>query len=135
MAISYIALGTNNLAAARVYYDTVLRILGAELEIDRPGFTCCCRMRDGVKISVGHAQNGEAATFGNGTMIGPLARSEAEVVVAYKVALEHGGRSEGAPGPRPLYGPEFYGAYARDPEGNKMSFVHYRSGKELNDGR
>jgi hypothetical protein len=32
------------------------------------------------------------------------------------------------PGPRPLYGPDFYGAYARDPDGNKMSFVFLREG-------
>lgn len=131
MSISYITLGTNDLAAARVYYDAVLPLLGAKLEIDLPGFTCCYLMRDGLRIWVGHAQNGGTATFGNGTMIGLLARSEAEVIAAHKAALDHGGRSEGAPGPRPLYGAEFYGAYARDPEGNKMSFVYYRSAGEM----
>lgn len=131
MSISYITLGTNDLAAARVYYDAVFSILGAELEIDLPGFTCCYKMRDGLRIWVGHAQNGDTATFGNGTMIGLLARSEEEVHAAHKAALDHGGTNEGDPGPRPLYGPEFFGGYARDPEGNKMSFVYYRTAEEL----
>lgn len=32
------------------------------------------------------------------------------------------------PGPRPLYGPDFYGAYVRDLDGNKMSFVFFGDG-------
>ncbi|MEO0959946.1 MAG: VOC family protein, partial [Pseudomonadota bacterium] len=29
------------------------------------------------------------------------------------------------PGPRPRYGPDFYGAYIRDPDGNKLSLVFF----------
>ena len=42
-------------------------------------------------------------------MVGLLCDSKAEVDAAYSVALENSGTDEGAPGPRPLYGPEFYG--------------------------
>jgi hypothetical protein len=38
-------------------------------------------------------------------------------------ALAAGGRDEGKPGPRPSYGPDYYGAYIRDPDGNKVHFV------------
>lgn len=49
--------------------------------------------------------------------------SRGDVDAAHAAALANGGSDEGAPGPRPDYGPEFYGAYVRDPDGNKMSFV------------
>ena len=43
----------------------------------------------------------------------------------YAIALQKGGRDEGKPGPRPQYGERFYGAYVRDPDGNKLAFVYY----------
>jgi catechol 2,3-dioxygenase-like lactoylglutathione lyase family enzyme len=49
--------------------------------------------------------------------------SEAAVQAAHVAAMANGGSDEGAPGPRPDYGPDFYGAYVRDPDGNKMSFI------------
>ena len=58
-------------------------------------------------------------------MVGLLCESEAEVQAAHASALAHGGSDEGAPGPRPQYGPNFYGAYVRDLDGNKMSFVYF----------
>lgn len=46
-------------------------------------------------------------------------------VSLYETAMEHGGRSEGAPGFRPQYGEGFYAAYVRDQDGNKLAFVVY----------
>ena len=40
---------------------------------------------------------------------------------AHAVALAHGGSDEGAPGLRPEYHPHYYGAYFRDPDGNKLN--------------
>ena len=34
-----------------------------------------------------------------------------------------GGRDEGAPGPRPHYGPTYYAAFVRDPDGHKLEAV------------
>lgn len=64
------------------------------------------------------------ATAGNGTMIGFMAASRAEVDAFHGAAMRHGGSEEGAPGPRPHYGPDWYAAYLRDPAGNKLSIVH-----------
>lgn len=57
---------------------------------------------------------------GNGQMVAFLASNREEVVAAYRAALAHGGRDEGAPGPRPEYHANYFGAYFRDPEGNKV---------------
>ena len=47
-------------------------------------------------------------------------------LAAYSVlgaALAYGGTSEGAPGLRLAYNPDFYAAYVRDPDGNKLAVV------------
>jgi hypothetical protein len=42
----------------------------------------------------------------------------------HAAALANGGTDEGAPGPRPNYGPNWYAAYIRDSSGNKIGVVH-----------
>jgi lactoylglutathione lyase len=49
-----------------------------------------------------------------------LAASRALVDRAHETALAHGGTSEGPPGLRPEYHANYYGAYFRDPDGNKL---------------
>ena len=41
----------------------------------------------------------------------------------HRAALACGGTDEGAPGLRPQYNPDFYAAYVRDPDGNKLAAV------------
>ena len=53
-------------------------------------------------------------------MVAFLAETRAVVDEAYAVALTSGGTSEGAPGLRPEYHDHYYGAYFRDPDGNKL---------------
>jgi catechol 2,3-dioxygenase-like lactoylglutathione lyase family enzyme len=53
-------------------------------------------------------------------MVAFLAETRAIVDRAYVVALTHGGTLEGAPGLRPEYHAHYYGAYFRDPDGNKL---------------
>lgn len=47
-----------------------------------------------------------------------------QVDAFHAAAMTHGGSDEGAPGPRPEYGPDWYAAYLRDPTGNKIAIVH-----------
>lgn len=61
-----------------------------------------------------------AHAAGNGQMTAFLADSRAQVDVVYQTALAHGASSEGAPGLRPEYHANYYGAYFRDTEGNKL---------------
>ena len=56
-------------------------------------------------------------------MVAFSARSWKEVEEFHAQALAHGGASEGAPGLRPQYTPDFYAAYVRDPDGNKLAAV------------
>ncbi|WP_448622372.1 VOC family protein [Dickeya fangzhongdai] len=68
--------------------------------------------------------NGLPATWGNGTQVSFAVSSPQVVRHVWQTALSLGGADEGAPGLRPHYAPDYYGAYCRDPEGNKLCFVY-----------
>jgi len=68
--------------------------------------------------------DGMPSSPGNGCMVAFLAPSSAVVNNAYAAGLAAGGTDEGPPGSRPHYGPDYYGAYLRDPDGNKVHIVH-----------
>jgi len=51
------------------------------------------------------------------------ARGRAAVDGAHRAALANGGEDDGPPGPRPQYGPRYYAAYVRDPDGLRLEFV------------
>jgi lactoylglutathione lyase len=72
---------------------------------------------------VGKPYDGQAASAGNGQMVAFQAASRAMVRNAHEVALANGGTSEGEPGLRPEYHATYYGAYFRDPDGNKLCVV------------
>ena len=62
--------------------------------------------------------DGKPATIGNGTMFSLAATHRSEMVdKVYAKAMSLGAKDEGAPG---LRGDTFYGAYFRDPDGNKL---------------
>ena len=51
------------------------------------------------------------------------ASGKAAVDAAYAAGLAHGGSDDGPPGPRPQYGPRYYAAYLRDPDGLRVEVV------------
>jgi predicted lactoylglutathione lyase len=71
----------------------------------------------GGGLSVVKPFDQQPAHFGNGVMVSLEAGSKERVHRLHELALAGGGSDEGAPGPR---GTTFYGAYFRDPEGNKL---------------
>ena len=127
MSVDYIMIGTNDLTRARPFYDAVFAQIGGELDVEYPGFAFCYRFRNATRAWVAGPNNKQPAVSGNGNMPGFRCASEEEVIAAHGAALAHGGTSEGDPGPRPMYGPDFYGAYVRDLDGNKMSFIFTRA--------
>ena len=119
----YLTIGTNDLDAARRFYDPVMATLGmtrARTEPDEIGFSAPGDTR--CRLWITQPFDKRPATVGNGSMPAFDAPSRAAVDAFYAAALAHGGTDEGAPGLRP-FGPAFYAAYVRDPDGNKLSAV------------
>jgi catechol 2,3-dioxygenase-like lactoylglutathione lyase family enzyme len=125
MSLNYVTLGSNDVVRARQFYDAVLPIIGGKMTAEIMPHAFCYTLQGGGRIWVVSPHNRAEATVGNGNMVG-LACESAEVVrAAHAASLEHGGADEGTPGARPQYGPEFFGGYIRDPDGNKISFVSF----------
>ncbi len=119
----YITLGTNNLDAAKRFYDAVMPTLGQMLRAEEPdevGYGLPAPGR--IRFWVTKPYNDEPATVGNGSMPAFDAPSRAAVDAFHAAGLAAGGKDEGAPGLRP-YGADFYACYLRDPDGNKISAV------------
>lgn len=53
------------------------------------------------------------------------AKSRAQVDAFFKAGLAAGGVDNGAPGLRPHYHPNYYGAFVRDPDGHNIEVVYH----------
>jgi catechol 2,3-dioxygenase-like lactoylglutathione lyase family enzyme len=56
--------------------------------------------------------------------VGFAAASRVEVDAFWRRGVEGGYESDGDPGPRPQYTPDYYGAFLLDPDGNSIEAVH-----------
>ncbi|RKP53349.1 VOC family protein [Pararobbsia silviterrae] len=129
---TYVTLGSNDIERSIRFYDPVMASLGHR-RCHEGGVTDLFEwagwgtFEDGQVIELAlwlvKPFDGGAATAGNGAMIAFDARTRADVDAFHRAALESGGVSEGEPGVRPHYGPTFYAAYVRDPDGNKLAAV------------
>ena len=125
MSLNYVMLGANDVAKARAFYDGVIPLIGGAIVAEYLPDAICYGLRDGGRLWLARPYAKQASHPGNGVMLGLKCESRDEVSAAHAKALALGGANEGDPGPRPLYGPDFFGAYVRDLDGNKMSFVHF----------
>lgn len=116
--LGYVTIGTNDLEKASAFYDAILAPLGAKRvhAFDRGIFYG----ETGMELAVVKPFDGEAAARGNGSMAALEAPARAVVDTVHALALVLGGSDEGAPGIRGREESGFYGAYFRDPEGNKL---------------
>ncbi|KQR84219.1 VOC family protein [Sphingomonas sp. Leaf343] len=127
--IGYVTLGTNDQPRALDFYDGLIGELGGRRLSTLPdarGFTLYGTKRGEPMLAITRPYDGGIAKPGNGTMVALGMASRAQVDVVYARALELGATDDGAPGSRGPDAMDFYGAYVRDPDGNKLCF--YRMG-------
>lgn len=121
--LSHVHLGIGDFARAFDFYAPLMTALGLRLKFrddarQWAGWVDAQAPRPLLLIGVPF--DGQPARAGNGQMVALLAPSRAAVDQAHALALAHGGLCEGPPGLRPHYHPDYYGAYFRDPDGNKL---------------
>jgi predicted lactoylglutathione lyase len=115
--IGYATIGTNDVARSKAFFAPIAEILGHAQVMETERNVMWGSPGKGAMFGIITPYDTQAATGGNGTMIGFHAETEEQVDRIHAHALANGGRDEGAPGPR---GEQFYGAYFRDPDGNKL---------------
>lgn len=124
--LDHMTFRVTDIAATRRFYSAALAPLGYTLRVD------ACH--DGVNLLGfglgehidtwfvdGPSPHGAPAT--TGCHLAWLAPDRAAVDAFHAAALQAGGRDNGAPGLRPLYGPHYYGGFAIDLEGNNVEAV------------
>jgi catechol 2,3-dioxygenase-like lactoylglutathione lyase family enzyme len=125
MAIDHVSVGVTNMRRSKAFYDAVLAPLGmsAVMPVEMGG----------QLVGVGYGEdpahpsfwiqfpiNGQPASMGNGVHIAFKAKTRADVDAFFLAAMDQGGVEDGRPGLRSEYHPDYYGAFVRDPDGNKV---------------
>lgn len=123
--ISYLTLGTNDLERSGAFYDGIAKILGHGRLTSTDRMIMWGTPGNGAMLCSIKPYDEKGATGGNGTMAGLGCADHDQVQEVYNYALANGGSDEGAPGERT---PQFYGAYFRDPDGNKLVAYHMEMG-------
>jgi catechol 2,3-dioxygenase-like lactoylglutathione lyase family enzyme len=123
--LHHVSIGVADVARAAQFYDRVLPELGYKrvMEVLPYGIAYGDKL-PAFWIGLPHDQ--QAASTGNGVHVAFNATSEEMIRAFHRAALDAGGSDDGAPGPRPDYGPDYFGAFVRDLDGNKIEAVLVR---------
>ena len=117
--LHHVSVGVRDVERAATFYDAILAALGYK------------RVMEFLPYAIGYGDkhpafwvqlphNQQPASVGNGYHVSFTARSKDAVRRFHTSALAKGGTSDGEPGPRPDYGPEYFGAFVIDLDGNKL---------------
>jgi catechol 2,3-dioxygenase-like lactoylglutathione lyase family enzyme len=110
-------LGTNDIERSRAFYTAALAGLGRNA-VPLPHGTLF--PSEHGSLIVAKPGNGEPHTASNGFTLGFQAADYAAVDAFHAEGLANGGTCDGAPGVRENSPGAQYGAYMRDPDGNKI---------------
>jgi catechol 2,3-dioxygenase-like lactoylglutathione lyase family enzyme len=117
--LHHVSVGVRDVTRAATFYDPVLGALGYKRVMEfLPHAIAYGKDRPEFWIQV--PQDQKPSSSGNGTHVGFSAASKEAVNAFHVEALKAGGSNNGEPGPRPDYGPEYYGAFIYDLDGNKI---------------
>lgn len=124
---SHLTVGTNDLARAKAFYSGVGAALGLVPLLEYPTGIGYGGKSARPQLWIVMPLDKRPATVGNGITIGLEADSRTAVDAAYAAGMAAGGTDEGKPGLRTHYHPNYYGAYVRDPDGNKVCIVCHKA--------
>lgn len=117
--LGYVTIGTSDMERAVAFYDALLAEVGGKRLFGMDRIRFYGAGPGGAMLAVCIPYDGKPHDPGNGNMVAIPGGSREGVDRLYARALELGATDEGPPGARL---PTFYGAYVRDPDGNKLCF-------------
>lgn len=124
--IDHISIGVSNLAASAAFYKEVLATLGYELRDDRPATMGFGRIGKPHSEFWLNARPGmPKVPADSGTHICLRTESVASVKAFYEAALRLGAEGDGSPDIRPVYSDNYYAAFIRDFDGNRIEVVTF----------
>jgi catechol 2,3-dioxygenase-like lactoylglutathione lyase family enzyme len=123
----HVGIAVSDLAASERFYRIVLSALGVE-----PSYAGA-DMVGWDDWWIGPTDREHPVT--RGLHVGFRAGDRAKVDAFWQAGVDAGFRGDGAPGPRPRYGPTYYGGFLLDPDGNSVEAVHDDHENAVPDGR
>lgn len=124
--LHHVSVGVHDVARAASFYDPVLKALGYRRVADySPHAIGYGESKGKPEFWIGQPHDQGPASVGNGTHVGFTAKSKGAVNKFHEAALKAGGSNNGEPGPRPDYGPAYYGAFIYDLDGNKIEATYW----------
>lgn len=126
--LHHLSLGVRDIQVSLRFYDAVLSPLGfvrawSDLRPGEPGQGAGFGLPGGLDVLALKERPTGGVALGSGFHLAFAAPSRAAVDHFHAIALSCGGRSEGAPGPRPAYGEHYYAAFVLDPDGHRLEAV------------
>ncbi len=114
--IDHVGLGVSSFVTSKRFFENALAPLGYSLIMEFGG------------VSAGFGAEGKPDFWISEGPTAPVhvavaSPDRATVDAFHKAALAAGGRDNGAPGLRPEYHPNYYGAFVYDPDGNNIEAV------------
>ncbi len=114
--IDHISLYVTDMARSKAFYEKALAPLGYKVYMEGEGY---CGMGDERGPDLWLMPRASVPS----QHVGFRVTSQEQVQAFYAAALANGGKDNGAPGPRPDYGPEYYGGFVHDPDGHNIEAV------------
>ncbi|SFD31680.1 VOC family protein [Tropicimonas isoalkanivorans] len=123
--IDHIGFAVSDISTARDFYAAALAPLGIEVMME---VTEEMTGGHGAHVGFGGADKpyfwiGSGRTAVTGVHVAFAAQTRELVDAFYAAAMAAGGTDNGAPGLRPEYHPNYYGAFVLDPDGNNIEAV------------
>ena len=131
---SHFVFGSNAPQRAARFYAAVLPLLGFTAQTSAGSALTFAHRNGWPWLMIRRPGDGRPFERGNGYHVAFHVADEATVQSFHAAALAAGGSDEGGPGLREVYTPDYYAAYLRDPDGNKLQAVTYLKGRKAGPG-
>ena len=118
--IAHISIGVRDIDRSKRFYDATLEPLGCKCLRAAKSLVGYGYGRDSIAFWIFQAARPVPADEKSGLHFCFAASDTAAVDAFHAAALASGGHDNGAPGLRPIYGPDYYAAFIIDPDGYRI---------------